>query len=213
MSNRITIIDYGIGNLYSVRRAVEVSGGKDICITDQVREIKDADKSILPGVGAFEDGIKGLSEKGLVEPIIEAVRSGKPVLGICLGMQLLASFSEEFGFHKGLGLIPGMVRAIPNQDVNGETLKVPFICWAPLLISNIESANHSCLANSAGKAVYLVHSYHVIPEDPAHLLATYEFGGRKITAAIKSENITGVQFHPEKSGEVGLSIMKSFIGE
>lgn len=213
MAHRITIIDYGLGNLYSVRRAVEVSGGEDIHISDQARDIRGADKIILPGVGAFEDGMRGLRERGLIEPLIEAVRSGTPVLGICLGMQLLASSSEEFGFHRGLGLIPGTVKAIPNKGINGESLKVPFICWAPLVISNLESARHSCLANSDGKAVYLVHSYHAIPEDPSHLLATYDFGGRQITAAIRSNNITGVQFHPEKSGSVGLSIIKAFIDQ
>lgn len=211
MSKNITIVDYGIGNLYSVMRALEVSGSETIHISDQARDLAEAEKIILPGVGAFEDGMKGLQERGLIEPLITAALSGKPILGICLGMQLLVSSSEEFGLHQGLSLIPGVVKAMPKKNTAGENLKVPFIGWSPLSLNHDVSIRESCLANAEGKAVYLVHSFQVIPENPTHLLASYNFGGQQITAAIRNGNITGVQFHPEKSGVVGLEIIKNFI--
>ncbi len=212
MTHRVTIIDYGIGNLYSVHRAVEVSGGSDIRVSGRAQDIAEADKVILPGVGAFEDGMSGLRERGLVPHLLAAARSGKPLLGICLGMQLLATTSEEFGLHDGLGLIPGEVKAIPRTSVDGETQKVPFIGWSPLELNARHPTQETCLAHAHGKAVYLVHSFHLEPNDPAHLLASYSFGGRSITAAVRQGNVTGVQFHPEKSGAVGLQIMREFIG-
>lgn len=212
MTKRVTIIDYGIGNLYSVRRAVEVSGCEDIRVSGRPEDIAEADKLILPGVGAFEDGMNGLRERGLVPHIVAAARRGKPLFGICLGMQLLATTSEEFGLHYGLGLIPGEVKAIPRRNVDGDALKVPFIGWSPLILNASHPVEESCLANAQGKAVYLVHSYELEPHDPAHLLASYRFGGHMVTAAVRHGNVTGVQFHPEKSGTVGLEIMREFIG-
>lgn len=211
MSKRITIIDYGIGNLYSVQRAVEVSGDVDIRVGCKPEDIADADKIILPGVGAFEDGMNGLRERGLVPHLIAAAREGKHMLGICLGMQLLATTSEEFGQHSGLGLIPGDVKAIPKTGIEGNTLKVPFIGWAPLILNPDHPNGDSFLDAANGKSVYLVHSYQLQPSDPKHLLASYNVGGRMITAAVRHGNVTGVQFHPEKSGTVGLQIMKEFI--
>jgi imidazole glycerol-phosphate synthase subunit HisH len=212
MGNRITIVDYGVGNLYSVRRAVEVSGGKDIRVSDKAEDIASADRLILPGVGAFEDGLRGLQERGLVEPLISAARAGKPLLGICLGMQMLASISEEFGSHAGLNLIPGEVKAIPRKSVDGEPLKVPFIGWAHVRIENERTDEDNYLRELGNRAVYLVHSFHVVPRDPIHLLASYSYGGNRITAALRKDNITGVQFHPEKSGAAGIAIMRDFVG-
>lgn len=211
MTKRVTIIDYGIGNLYSVKRAVEVSGGEDIRVSGCPEAIAAADKLILPGVGAFEDGMKGLRDRGLVPHIIAAGRAGKPLLGICLGMQLLATTSEEFGLHTGLGLIPGEVKPIPRKSIDGDALKVPFIGWSPLTLNEHHLSYKNYLATIQGKAVYLVHSYQLEPNDPSHLLASYSVGGHMITAAVRDGNITGVQFHPEKSGAVGLQIMREFI--
>jgi glutamine amidotransferase len=211
MTKRVTIIDYGIGNLYSVRRAVEVSGGEDIRVSGRPEDIAEADKLILPGVGAFEDGMNGLRERGLVPHIIAAARAGKPLLGICLGMQLLATTSEEFGLHSGLGLIPGEVKPIPRMSIDGDALKVPFIGWSPLTLNARHPSQDSCLANVQGKAVYLVHSYELEPNDPTHLLASYSVGGHMITAAVRHGNVTGVQFHPEKSGTVGLKVISAFL--
>ncbi|MDH4395558.1 MAG: imidazole glycerol phosphate synthase subunit HisH [Limnobacter sp.] len=212
MTKTIVIIDYGVGNLYSVRRAVEVCGGEDIRVSDKPQDLADADKIILPGVGAFEDGMKGMRERGLIEPIVEAAHSGKSILGICLGMQLLASSSEEFGFHEGLDLIPGEVVSIPNRTVDDRILKVPFIGWAEIEAYNTKAYEMSLLGpHEARGAVYLVHSLHVRTATPEHLLASYCLGGHRITAAIQRDNITGLQFHPEKSGQVGLAIMRNFL--
>jgi imidazole glycerol-phosphate synthase subunit HisH len=140
-------------------------------------------------------------------------RAGKPLLGICLGMQMLATVSEEFGQHAGLDLIPGEVKAIPRQTRDGRPLKVPFIGWTPIDIESAQGCASSPLAAHApGSAVYLVHSFHVVPREREHRLATYEFGGHAITAAIRKGAITGFQFHPEKSGAAGLAIMRNFVG-
>ena len=212
MGSRITVVDYGVGNLYSVSRAIEVCGHENIVVSSAPDDIASAERLILPGVGAFADGMRGLRERGLVEPIVAFARSGRPLLGICLGMQMLASESEEFGHHMGLDLIPGKVLPIPRRGTDGGALKVPFIGWTPMSIASRVAAADSCLASlPASGAVYLVHSFHVVPTDPAHLLATYAFGGHHVTAAIKMGNITGFQFHPEKSGAVGLEIMRSFL--
>ncbi len=212
--SRVTIIDYGVGNLFSVRRAVEVSGAGEIRVSSNVADMAWADRLILPGVGAFEGGMRGLRERGLIEPLRGEARSGKPLLGICLGMQLLATRSREFGLHEGLDLVPGEVEPIPAATAGGASLKVPFIGWAPLRIENRTVAAQGCLRDHAdAAAVYLVHSYHVRTVDPAHLLATYGYGGNRITAAIASGNVLGVQFHPEKSGAAGLAIMQGFVGE
>lgn len=211
MKNRVTIIDYGIGNLYSVRRAVEVCGDAEIYISDRPEDIENADKIILPGVGAFQDGMKGLQERGLVPHVLAVARAGKPLLGICLGMQLLSTTSEEFGLHSGLDLIPGEVKPLHRTGIDGAMLKVPFIGWSPLILNANHPTQDSCLNSASGKSVYLVHSYQVHPKDHTHVLASYRLGGRTITAAVRNNNITGLQFHPEKSGEVGLKIMRDFL--
>jgi glutamine amidotransferase len=214
MGNRIAIVDYGVGNLYSVRRAVEHCGGNDVVVSADPAVILAADRVILPGVGAFEDGMRGLRERALLEPIVALARAGKPLLGICLGMQMLATSSEEFGHHAGLDLIPGNVVPIPRQTSDGRSMKVPFIGWTPIECDNAESRLGSCLASHpTSAAVYLVHSFHVIPSSANHLLASYAFGGHRVTAAIRKDNITGLQFHPEKSGRVGLEIMRTFVGQ
>lgn len=212
MAKRIIVVDYGAGNLYSVRRALEVSGAGEVTLSSDPKIISEADGLVLPGVGAFADGMRGLQSRGLVDPIIEYAQSGRPLLGICLGMQMLASVSEEFGFHDGLGLIPGDVVAIPNRSVQHETLKVPFIGWSKLSPSRASAYEGSVLrAHLSDSSVYLVHSFHVRPSNPEHLLATYSFGGHSITAAIQYRNVTGLQFHPERSGQVGLQIMGQFV--
>jgi len=126
-------------------------------------------------------------------------------------MQLLASTSEEFGLHSGLGLISGKVKSVPRICSDGSKLKVPLIGWSPLILNSKNSPNDSCLSNSQGKSVYLVHSYHLEPDNPANLLASYIVNGQMITAAVRYEKVTGVQFHPEKSGSVGLEILRKFI--
>jgi glutamine amidotransferase len=210
---RVTIIDYGVGNLFSVRRAVEVSGATHVRVSASAEDMTWANRLILPGVGAFEGGMRGLHERGLVELLRQQANLGKPLLGICLGMQLLATTSQEFGVHDGLNLIPGQVELMPHTSTDGSPLKVPYIGWAPLRFERHAEAANGCLRNHIETAaVYLVHSYHVRANDPAHLLATYGYGGNRITAAIGRGNVIGMQFHPEKSGAAGLAIMRGFVG-
>lgn len=212
MGRQVTVVDYGVGNLYSVRRALEVSGADEITFSADPATIGAAERLILPGVGAFADGMRGLRERRLVEPLVAYARSGRPLLGICLGMQMLASVSEEFGLHEGLGLIPGDVKAIPRRAADDSPQKVPFIGWTTMAVPAADAWIDTCLeAHPPSAAVYLVHSFHVVPRDPLHLLATYNYGGTPITAAIRSGRVTGLQFHPEKSGPVGLEIMRRFV--
>jgi glutamine amidotransferase len=210
MNKRVVIVDYGIGNIFSVKRAVEVSGAANVIVSERADDILYADKIILPGVGAFEDGMKGLRERGLIHPLKSAAQDGKSILGICLGMQLMATTSEEFGIHEGLSLIPGKVQAIPKFSVDGRRLKVPFIGWSTLNVHGSQFAEFSCLGDPRKMAVYLVHSFHFLPSNPNCLLADYEYGGHKINAAVRRDNLLGVQFHPEKSGSVGLGVLKKF---
>jgi glutamine amidotransferase len=212
MNKKITVVDYGVGNLFSVRRALESCGGGDIAVSSSAQDIVSADRLVLPGVGAFADGMQGLRQNGLDEAVLEFARSGRPLLGICLGMQMLASESEEFGVHSGLGLIRGKVVAIPTQESDGARLKVPFVGWATLVQNDSADASGSCLKDvGTTDAVYLVHSYQVQAADHSDVLATYQYGDITITAAIKRDNITGLQFHPEKSGKVGMRILANFI--
>lgn len=214
MGHQVTVVDYGVGNLYSVQRALEVSGADEITFSADPAAIAAAERLILPGVGAFADGMRGLRERRLVDPITAYARSGRPLLGICLGMQMLASVSEEFGLHEGLGIIPGDVKPIPRRTTEGTLQKVPFIGWTPMAAPAANAWIDTCLeAHPPSAAVYLVHSFHVVPRDPRHLLATYDHGGNPITAAIRSGRVTGLQFHPEKSGPVGLDIMRRFVAQ
>lgn len=209
--NPVTIVDYGIGNLFSVQRALENSGAT-VTLASDAAGIAAAQRLVLPGVGAFADGMKGLRERGLVEPLRDFAASGRPLLGICLGMQMLASGSEEFGAHEGLGLIPGKVAAIPPRTVDGAALKIPHIGWNALQpTAGAQWQGTPLQAIEPGTAVYLVHSFHVVPDAPADLLADCEYGGHRVTAAIGRGNIFGFQFHPEKSGPVGLAICHRFV--
>src|SRR5690606_25364420 len=196
---RVHVIDYGVGNLYSVSRAVEKAGG-EVVLTDDASQIASADRVILPGVGAFRDGMAGLARRGLDEAVLAFAATGRPLLGICLGMQMLARESVEFGTHRGLGLIPGRVVPIPRLGADGTPHKIPFIGWVALKPRHPEGFSGTPLAGIANDPVYLVHSFHVEPDDQAHLLAAYDYDGVPVTAAVARGNIFGCQFHPEKSG-------------
>jgi glutamine amidotransferase len=212
MKPRATIVDYGSGNLLSVERALEHCGA-EVLFARTPADIVSADILILPGVGAFADGMQGLRERGFVEPIQQHALSAKPLLGICLGMQMLATSSCEFGEHAGLGLIRGRVVQIPGQTVAGERQKIPQIGWATLKMPpNRSDWSETLLANAGPAAsMYLVHSFYFRPDDPADVLANYVYGGHAITAAVKRGNITGVQFHPEKSAKSGLGLLAAFL--
>jgi len=199
----IAIIDYGVGNLFSLVSSFAYIGA-DAKLTSDPDEIRRADRIILPGVGAFEDAAKKLAASGLDKVVIEEAKSGKPLLGICLGMQMLFERSFEYGEHKGLGLIKGSVK--PMRDILPDELKVPQIGWNSHTFKGERSALFKYIKE--GDFVYFVHSYYGADCEEA-LIATTEYGA-EITAAVASGNVYGTQFHPEKSGEVGLSILRAF---
>ena len=198
----IAVVDYGVGNLFSLSSSLAAIGAQTV-VTGDAEVIRSADKILLPGVGAFEDAAKKLRESGLAEVVCEEARAGKPLLGICLGMQLLFEKSYEFGEFEGLGLIRGAVR--PIADVIPTELKIPHIGWNAL---HIKKKNELFRHIKDGDCVYFVHSFYAADCEES-VIATSEYGA-ELTAAVASGNIYGCQFHPEKSGAVGLSILKAF---
>lgn len=212
MSKSVTVVDYGIGNLYSVGRAFEKVGAS-VTVTDSPTLIRGAERLVLPGVGAFADGMEGLRQKRLVEPILAFHASQRPMLGICLGMQLLFEQSEEFGNHAGLGLIPGRIRAIPRRDGSGAAIRTPHIGWNALrLPDHRQSWAHSILGDCRpGDSVYFVHSFAAWPSNESHRLADSEYCGQRISAVVQVGSLAGCQFHPEKSGKTGLAIISAFL--
>ncbi|GFE85593.1 imidazole glycerol phosphate synthase subunit HisH [Steroidobacter agaridevorans] len=211
MTMQVTVVDYGMGNLYSVQRALE-SVGAEVTVSGDAAVVAGASRLILPGVGAFADGMAGLRERGLVEPIRRHAQSGRPLMGICLGMQMLAGVSEEFGEHAGLDLIAGRVVAVPAVTTEGSAQKIPNIGWRNLAPAENADWSRTALATTrAGESVYLVHSFHFVPTDARHVLAHCEYGGHRVTAAVGGGRMIGCQFHPEKSGAVGLQILSRFV--
>jgi len=197
----IAVINYGLGNLHSVQKAISYVGG-DAKVTADPDTILQADKVVLPGVGAFAEGMKGLESHALTSLIKQIAAAGRPILGICLGMQLLFETSEEQGAHSGLGVIPGKVKGFRDPD-----LKIPQIGWNQLDLRD----QSSLLAGfEHGSYVYFNHSYYCSPIDPAHVLATTTYGVQ-FAAAVQKDNIFGVQFHPEKSQRIGLKIIRNFV--
>ena len=199
----VVIVDYGVGNLYSLKSSFK-SIGVDVVATGDKSLIEKADKIILPGVGAFEDASKKLFDSGLSEVIINRAKAGVKLLGICLGMQLLFDRSFEYGEHRGLGLISGDIQ--PIGSVIPKNLKVPHIGWNALSIKEPRSEIFKYL--SSGDYVYFVHSFYGANCDSS-VIATTEYGA-ELTAAVQKDNVYGCQFHPEKSGSVGLNILKAF---
>lgn len=199
----IAIADYGVGNLFSLHSSFGAIG-YDTVVTSNVEEVRRADKIILPGVGAFGDAAKKLRESGLFDVIKEEALSGKPLLGICLGMQMLLEKSFEYGEHEGLGLIKGEIR--PISDVIPKDYKIPHIGWNALDFKDETSPLFRYIKN--GDFVYFVHSYYGAHCEE-NVIATSEYGAN-LTAAVAKDNIFGCQFHPEKSGKVGLNILRAF---
>ncbi len=205
---KVSILDYGLSNLRSVEQAFHHLGAQTEIIRtpDQVRA---ASALVLPGVGAFRDGMEGLRALELIEPIREQAARGVPLLGICLGMQMLFDESEEFGCHPGLGLIPGRVAAIPPRP----GFKVPHIQWEPLLPPEGRQDFSGTFLEGIrpGEECYFIHSYRALPACPEDLAAAADYGGVEICAAAARGKVMGCQFHPEKSGPTGLSILKGYL--
>jgi glutamine amidotransferase len=199
----IAIIDYGMGNLRSVQKGFECVG-HDAVITDNPEIIEDASSIVLPGVGAFRDAISQLENLGLIEPILSSIKSGKPYLGICLGLHLLFSSSEEFGKTPGLDIIKGEVKRFTHPG-----LKIPHMGWNQIRLK-VKGEELKVLKEIPdGTYFYFVHSYYVVPEDES-VIATTTHYGIEFTSMIWKDNIYATQFHPEKSQKAGLSILKAF---
>jgi glutamine amidotransferase len=205
----VAIVDYKIGNLFSVQNALKHLE-LDSVITSDAEEIRKADALILPGVGAFGDAMNNLKGLGLIKPIKEFVDSGKPFMGICLGLQLLFSESEEFGTNKGLDIIKGNVVKFKQSGFNHNFTKVPQISWNQIYSKNIYWDATELKGIQNGEYMYFVHSFYVVPENPSHVLSVTYYEGFEYCSSIKMNNVFACQFHPEKSGRKGMRILKNF---
>lgn len=204
----LAVIDYGLGNLFSLTRALRRVGAP-VAVTSDPQELLAAERAILPGVGAFGDGMRGLHERGLISPLRRYAESGRPLLGICLGLQLFMEEGTEFGRHEGLGLIPGRAVALKTR----EAAKIPHIGWNALAPAAGASWNGTPLEGAAPSSqFYFVHSFVAEPADVAHRLAEAAYGGTSFCAAARRANVCGVQFHPERSGPAGLRLLARFAG-
>jgi glutamine amidotransferase len=204
----ITIVDYGMGNLRSVHKAVE-RVGYDAQVTTDPQEVLNASKIILPGVGAFRDCMRNLEEFSLLGPVVKSIESGKPFLGICLGLQLLFEESNEFGLHKGMGILPGRVTRFPEDIQDPETNQpnpIPHMGWNTIEIKK-ETPLFAGIENNS--FFYFVHSYYALPKDLKDIAATTPYG-IEFACAVQHDNIFAVQFHPEKSQAVGLQMLRNF---
>ncbi|MEO1620598.1 MAG: imidazole glycerol phosphate synthase subunit HisH [Cyanobacteria bacterium J06632_3] len=199
----IAVIDYDMGNLHSACKGLQFAGATTV-VTDDVADIEQADGVVLPGVGAFDPAMEHLRSRNLIEPIRRIARSGKPFLGICVGMQVLFDGSEE-GKESGLGIFPGMIRRFKSEP----GITIPHMGWNQLLLSQDKCPLWKGVSSEAW--VYFVHSYYAEPTDPALTAATITHGSQAITAAVASGNLMAVQFHPEKSSETGLQILSNFV--
>ena len=207
---KVHICDYGSGNILSVERALEKVGAEVVRCTspDQLTDVRGL---IIPGVGAFGDCMRGVRERGFEQPIHQLVDRGAWVLGICVGMQILATRSEEFGITEGLGIVPGTVKQLPEMAPDGSRLKRPHVGWSELRRPGQSWEGSPLERIDEGTAAYFVHSYHLVPDDPTHLLAAASYVGAPVNAAVRSGRVFGVQFHPEKSGRTGLAFLDGFL--
>lgn len=208
---QVTLVDFGAGNLLSVHRAFSHLGAA-VVLAATPEGIVGAERLVLPGVGAFGACMDNLRRNGFDQAVKMFVASGRPFLGICVGLQMLFDESEEFGLHAGLGLIPGRVTRIPGLGADGRPHKIPHIGWNRISPAGETKWAATPLANTqAGTSVYFVHSFAGQPRDPRHALAQCDYDGVAILAAARKDNMTGFQFHPEKSGPAGLAILSAFL--
>jgi glutamine amidotransferase len=206
----IAVVDAGLGNLRSVVRALEAAGGEDVRLVSDPQRVRDAAWVVVPGQGAFGDAARALRpDEPLGASVVASIRAGKPYLGICLGLQVLFQSSEESLGHPGLGVFAGAVVKLPSdaRDAEGRRLKVPHIGWSPVAVRG----HHPVLAAPEQAWFYFVHSYHARPVDESLVAGVSTFGALPLTAAIARDNVLGVQFHPEKSQQAGLALLRAFL--
>lgn len=208
----VLVVDYGVGNLLSVTRALEDCGAS-VRLSSSPDDIATAERVVLPGVGAFGDCVAQLKKCNLFDAIYDYCMDDRPYLGICVGMQMLMDFSEEFSVHQGLKIIPGKVSAMSNAGKDGTLMKIPVIGWHALnAFGPLDRWDGTILQNTPeGTDVYFVHSYCVCPDHESDVIATVDYNGNAITAVVGRGNVYGCQFHPEKSGPAGLQVLKTFL--
>jgi glutamine amidotransferase len=209
----VTVIDYGIGNLLNVVRALEHEGAQ-VRVVDQASQVEQLpERLVLPGVGAFTDGMRELHARGFDDLVRRFADTGRPFLGICVGAQMLFDVGEEFGDHPGLGLIPGRVQPVPAFDSAGQRHRIPHIGWSRLEVPEARASWDGTILSrvSHGEPVYFVHSFAPVPEKVEHRLADTFYGGVRICAAVARDQIYGCQFHPERSAGHGLAILSAFL--
>jgi glutamine amidotransferase len=214
-TQKVTLLDYGMCNMLNVARALEHAGA-DVLVTEDPRDAVTADRLVVPGVGAFSECMRAVNDLGHGDAIHEFVKSGRPMLGICVGMQILFEASEEFGETPGLGILPGRVRIVPDTTTTGVRQRVPHIGWNQLIEPKAGRSWDDTLLQrfgSAGPSVYFVHSFAAQPANAADRLADCDYGGHRISAMVKRDNVTATQFHPERSGTVGLSMLTEFLSQ
>ena len=211
MNNKVTVVDYGSGNLLSMSRGLETAGG-EVTVSSDPDIIANAERLVLPGVGAFGKVKELLVLSGMDDAVRKFISTGNPFLGVCVGMQMLMQGSEEFGNHEGLSIFSGHVVKIQATSENNVPHPVPHIGWSELIPATPSWENTILNRLNSSNSVYFVHSFHAELEHNADCIATCAYNGRKLTAAIMRENVVGLQFHPEKSGAVGITILQNFIG-
>lgn len=215
MTRKITLLDYGMCNMLNVARALQHAGA-DVIVTADPKDAVAADRLVVPGVGAFSECMRAVNDLGLGEAIQAFVGSGRPMLGICVGMQILFDASEEFGETPGLGILPGRVQMVPGTTTTGMSQRVPHIGWNRLIEPEVGRRWDDTLLRpfgSSGPAVYFVHSFAARPTEDSDRLADCDYGGHRISAMVKRDNVTATQFHPERSGTVGLGMLKEFLSQ
>ncbi len=210
MSATVTVVDYECGNLFSISRAIEHCGGT-VALTSDPEAVVGADRLLLPGVGAFGAAMDTLHARGLFDAVLEFADSGRPFLGVCVGMQAMMDYSEEFGRNAGLGFIAGGVAPIPDTGIDGAPHPVPHIGWAPLSPGPRGWDGTIFDTIEPGEAVYFVHSFAARPDESGAIAATCDYDGHAVTAALAHGSLFGCQFHPEKSGPTGLRIIDRFL--
>ncbi len=207
--SQVVIIDYELGNLFSVRQALENIGLKTK-ISNNPADLKTADAAVLPGVGAFGDAIKNLQRTGMADEIRAHIATGKPFMGVCLGLQLLFSNSDEFGSSEGLNILPGTVKKFESVENQGKMIRVPQIAWNEIYEGEVNWENTPLQSLKRNEHMYFVHSFYVQPDDESVVLSRTRYGNKEYTSSVFKNNIFACQFHPEKSAQNGLAIYKSW---